>query len=286
MNTCYYLYAITRADCPLPPLGPGVDPRFVVQAVPCGPLAALASRVDLERFDLRKLEEGTADLPWLSNVAVRHDRVVREAARCGPLMPLRIGTVFQSRESLLAKITRHETRVVEFLQSLGDRREWTVKVYLDAAGPFAASQAAAVAPLSPEQPSVGGGRGVGGEGGQGTNYLTSRRLESVRRRQLQEAVRRELLAVADTLGALCDTWRQLRPLPANLVDRPQPMVWNAAFLPARAHEDLFRATCRRFQAGLAPKGFALALSGPWPAYHFCPALDSEGEHVAAAPVGR
>jgi hypothetical protein len=99
-------------------------------------------------------------------------------------------------------------------------------------------------------------------------------------------VRRELLALADTLGALCDTWRQLRPLPANLVDRPHPMVWNAAFLPARADEDRFQAACRRFQAGLAPKGFALALSGPWPAYHFCPALDAEGDHVAALPVGR
>jgi hypothetical protein len=277
MNTSYYLYAITRADCPVPSLGPGVDPRFVVQAVPCGALAALASRVDLDRFDLRKLEEGTADLPWLSNVAVRHDRVVREAARSGPLMPLRIGTVFQSRDSLLAKITRHETRVVEFLQSLGDRREWTVKVYLDAAGPLAASQGARA-----RQP-------LGGDGasrGQGAAYLTSRRHEGVRRQELQEAVRWELLAVADTLAALCDTWRQLRPLPANLVDRPQPMVWNAAFLPARADEDLFQAACGRFQAGLVPKGLALALSGPWPAYHFCPALDAEGDHVAAAPVGR
>jgi hypothetical protein len=270
MNTSYYLYAITRADCPMPPLGPGVDPRFVVQTVPCGPLAALASRVDLDRFDLRKLEQGTTDVPWLSTVAVRHDAVVCEAARRGPLLPLRIGAVFQSRDSMLAKLARHETRVLEFLQSLGDRREWTVKVYFDEAQADTLSH------------SGSGNAGAGASRGQGTAYLTSRRLESVRRQEIQAAARRELLAVADALGGLADTWRQLNPLHGNLVDRPHSMVWNAAFLPARAREELFQAACRRLQAGLAPKGLALVLSGPWPAYHFCPALDAEDAEAGTA----
>jgi len=180
---------------------------------------------------------------------------------------------------MLAKLARHETRVLEFLQSLGDRREWTVKMYLDEAGQLAASQAAGPRPLAASQ-------------GQGTAYLTSRRLENTRRQEIQAAVRRDLLAVANALGGLADTWRELNPLKGNLVDRPQPMVWNAAFLPARAREGLFRTACGRLQAALAPKGLALTLSGPWPAYHFCPALDAEdamdveGDRGAAAPAGR
>jgi hypothetical protein len=283
MNLAYYLYAITRADRPTSPLGPGVDPRFLVQAIPCGPLAALASRVDLDRFDLRKLEEGTADVPWLSSVAVRHDEVVREAAGRGAALPLRVATLFQSRESLVAKVACHEGCIREFLQSLGDRREWTVKIYFARREPHAASQGV---PLAPDQPAVGGGRGVGGEGGQGVAYLTSRRQESVRREEQQENVRRELLAVAEILTGLVPAWRQLRVLTGNLVDRPQRMVWNAAFLPARTEEELLQAACRRLQPGLARKGFDMALSGPWPAYHFCPALDAEGDPHEALLVGR
>ena len=280
MNEHHYLYAIAWASGSLPPLGPGVDARFPVELAACGPLAAITSRVGLDRFDLAKLQEGTADVPWLSGVAIRHNAIVSEAASHGPLLPLRLGVVFCSRDSLLAKVARHGTRVADFLRSLGDRREWAVKVYLDQAvaeqGPLSSG------PHSGE-PSACSDR-ARTTSGQGTQYLVARRRQNARGQQLQAAVRRELIAVEESLEGLADGWRQLRLLSGAMLDRPQKMVLNGACLLARSQEDSFGAACASLHRDLLPKGLVLEATGPWPAYHFAPALE-QGEECAAAPAG-
>jgi hypothetical protein len=132
MDEHYYLYALTRADCLANGLGRGVDPRYAVELIPCGQLAALASRVGLDEFDVAKLEEGSADLPWLSQVAVRHNEIIAAAAQDSPVLPMRLGALFQSRSSLIDKMARHETDAAKVLRGLEGRQEWAVKVYVDA----------------------------------------------------------------------------------------------------------------------------------------------------------
>jgi hypothetical protein len=293
MNTRCYLYAITPAGGRLPLLGLGVDPRFRVETLCRGTLIALASQVGLDHFDLSKLEEGTADVPWLSEIAIRHDAIVSAAARHAAILPLRLGTVFHSQDSLLAKVARHEQRVAEFLAWLADRREWTVKIYLDEAA--VDRQLRAHAPHG--TPGVGdcpdfrnengtvplsSGRTASGQGAQ---YLAARRQARQSGRELQTALGENLRAVADALQNMAEAWRPLRRLPRNLHGRPQKMAWNAAFLLDRAREDAFQALCARLHGELLCKGLLLDLGGPWPAYHFCPTLDAEGDDRAAPFAG-
>jgi len=280
MSEHHYLYGIARANCPLPAAGPGVDPRFPVELARCGQLAALASRVGLDRFDLTRLQAGTTDLPWLSEVAVRHNAILTEAAKCGPLLPLRLGTVFHGRDSLLEKVAQHQVRVVEFLRSLGDRHEWAVKVYLDE---VLAQRELLVAGFH-----AGGASdppdGAGAARGQGALYLQARQQQKARLQQLQAVVRRELLTVEKLLQGLADAWRQLLTLPRALLSRPEKMAANGAYLLARSGEASFQTACGQLQNALAPKGLILETSGPWPAYHFCPTLDPEEEpHAVASP---
>ena len=131
MDEHYCLYALTWAACPKDSFGPGVDPRFPVELVRYGRLAALTSRVGLDQFDLAKLQEGTADFLWLSEVAVRHNEIITAVARHLPVLPMRLGIFFASRPSLIAKLAPHEANTVEFLRRLEDRQEWAVKIYID-----------------------------------------------------------------------------------------------------------------------------------------------------------
>ena len=70
-----------------------------------------------------------------------------------------------------------------------------------------------------------------------------------------------------------------------LLNRPQKMVGNGAYLLARSGEGPFQTACGQLQLELAQKGLILETSGPWPAYHFCPTLDPEEENYAAASAG-
>ncbi len=281
MNEHRYLYGIAWANCPLPPLGAGVDARFPVESAQSGRLVALASRVGLDRFDLAKLQAGTTDVPWLRDVAVRHSAILTEAAKCGPLLPLRLGVVFHSRDSLLDKVAHHEGRVAEFLQSLGDRHEWAVKVYLDE---VLAERELLDAGFHAGEPSDQPDR-AGAARGQGALYLQARQRQKARGQQLQPLVRRELLTLEKSLQGLADAWRQLPTLPRALLSRAEKMVANGAYLLARSGETSFQTACGHLRQDLAPKGLILETSGPWPAYHFCPTLDAEEEQHAAASPG-
>ena len=91
MDDPYYLYALTRAgavpQAESDDVGPGIDPRYPVALIPYGRLAALVSRVGLDIFDVAKLQAGTADIQWLSQIAVRHHEIIAALGGARPSCP-------------------------------------------------------------------------------------------------------------------------------------------------------------------------------------------------------
>ena len=89
-DPCYCQYAFAQPDCRVEEIGPGVDPRFNVELVCEGPIAAVTSRVGLDQFAPERLQGKTAeDIQWLGKVAARHNEIICQAAavprccRCG-----------------------------------------------------------------------------------------------------------------------------------------------------------------------------------------------------------
>ena len=310
MDENYCLYALTWADCPVSSFGPGVDPRFAVELVRYGRLAALTSRVGLDQFDLAKLQEGTADFPWMSKVAVRHNEIIGAVARLSPVLPMRLGIFFESRSSLIAKLAPHEANTTEFLRRIEDRQEWAVKIYVDEeraekavpadsvsprrraplenylpAQPYGRADAphpATVAPRIVKNVSCTGERKVHGpdeaaSGREGIQYLAAKGLRLERRRQVDAMVRQAALTVEACLKGISDAWHRLRPLTTALTNRSEKMVWNGAFLLSRFAVNSFHAACERLRSELAPKGLIVELTGPWPPYHFCPSFEPQDE---------
>jgi hypothetical protein len=218
----------------------------------CGQVAGVTSRVGLDRFDVAKLQAGNTDLKWLSEVAVRHHEIVANVAQDRPVLPLRMGTLFESRASLLGKLAHYEVPVADFLRRLGDGQEWAVKVYLGGKR--------AEDPLPPKSFSSG------------AQYLAGKRQLAQRRQETQVAARRALPTLEARLQTLADAWQRLRPLPAALTGRAERMTYHGAFLLTRSGRQAFCAACEDFGRRLAPEGLILEVSGPWPPYHFCPAL--------------
>ncbi len=267
MDELHYVYALTRAGSSATDLGPGVDPRYGVEVLSSGRIAAAASLVGLDQFDLAKIQEGSADVAWLGRVALRHNAIVQQLMAHGPVLPLRLATLFRGEASLLEKLARCEADVAAFLDSLGDRQEWAVKVYLDrplaertllAEGGTVAAHVGESLRDSQTAPADAGRR-----------YFAARRDRLDRAARLQTVVGRELSAVEDRLGRVSPQWRRLRPLSAELTARPESMVWNAALLVSKDQEPPLQAACDQLQDDLTPKGLLVELTGPWPVYHFC-----------------
>jgi hypothetical protein len=264
MNDPHYCqYAFAQPDCQVQEIGAGVDARFAVELICDGPIAAVASRIGLDRFEPDKLQGRTAEeVRWLGQIAARHNQIICQAAESSTVLPLRLGTLFRSRDSLRVALARSAPTVGGFLRRFRQRREWGVKLYwkksprenmLRHDGPAAPHYAAAA-------PS-------------GTGYLAQKKSELAERRELRAGVHQTLQTVEQRLSAKAEDYRRIRTLPSELTGRSEEMVFNAAFLLSSSAQESWSEIIERVRQEVSGKGLLLELSNPWPPYHFCPSLE-------------
>ena len=180
------------------------------------------------------------------------------------MLPLRLGTIFRSRDSLRAAICALPRQAVaEFLRWLGDRREWGVKLYLaklrvDDGGQSAGPPLAALS-------------SAGADG----NRLPDAEEGPTRHRggNCGPPCSRTVQTVEECLTGKAEQYCRIRTLPSDLTGRSEEMVFNAAFLLPRSAQEGWLEAIDRVRQDVQGKGLLLELSGPWPPYHFCPSLE-------------
>ncbi|WP_326837476.1 GvpL/GvpF family gas vesicle protein [Amycolatopsis rhabdoformis] len=241
-----WLYAVTRSAASLTGL-PGVaaSPPRVVEG---GGLAAVVADVPLRSFGEDALRRNLEDLDWLAAVARAHDAVIATLAEQGPVVPIRLATVYHDDASVSAVL---EARAGDFdrtLDHVAGRIEWGVKAFLE---PAAEPARAAASPS---------GQGAGAA------YLARRRTALASREDRQqraaEQVGRLHAALAESAADACRHPPQSRELAG--VDGP--MVLNGAYLVEAEQADRFAETVAA--CGRDSDVLSVRLTGPWPPYSF------------------
>lgn len=286
---CYCQYAFAQPKCRVQEIGPGVDPHFHVELVREGPIGAVVSRVGLDQFDPERLQGKTAeDIQWLGKVAARHNEIICQVAASSAVLPLRLGTVFRSRDSLQAMLVRCQATVAKFLEQLGNRQEWGVKLYLGKRrlepipghlGPPPPHYLARTNPsCGGKTPSVDERRDekmkATPSATSGTAYLTRKKAQIDSRRELRASMYETLQRVEQCLASKADHSCRIRNLPSDLTGRDEEMVFNAAFLLPASSLGSWLETVQSVERDVQSKGLVLEVSGPWPPYHFCPSLEA------------
>jgi hypothetical protein len=176
--------------------------------------------------------------------------VLEDALRLGPIVPLRICTIYESADRVREVLERERGSLADALRRLGGTAEWGVKAYLDPARTAPAETAAAPRPAS------------------GIDYLARKRDQ----RDAAGAARR---AADAAVGLVHDCLREhaldavLSPAQdRRLSGEEREMVLNAAYLVPDARTEEFRSLVLDLARRHAPVGLVLELTGPWPAYHF------------------
>lgn len=287
-DLCYCQYAFAQPKCRVQEIGAGVDPHFSVELICEGPIAAVTSRVGLDKFSPERLQGKTAeDVQWLGRIATRHNEIICQAAASSAVLPLRLGTVFQSRESLQAMLVRCQSTVAKFLEQLGHRQEWGVKLYLEKRrpepvpghiGPPPPHYLARTDPSCRDKPSFANQRRAENmnpspSAPSGTAYLTQKKAQLDSRRELRACVYEAVQSVERRLADMAEDYCRVRNLPSDLTGRTEEMVFNAAFLLPSSAQASWLETVQSIYRDVQSKGLVLEASGPWPPYHFCPTLE-------------
>jgi hypothetical protein len=251
-----YVYAIARAGSTAPTRLRGLDDA-AVRTVADGDLVAFVSDVAERDYAEEPLNAHIADMQWLTPRAVRHQEVnAALAAVCDPLVPLSFGTVFRDAAGVTRMLGERAAELGPRFEALRGKAEWIAVVRRDRARALAAveSESEPLRALRSEIQAAPPGRG----------YLLARQLDETKRTALRAA---DAAAIVDATEAF--ERAQMRLFREPLVeDAGGGMLARFSVLARRddgaSLDGMSAAYGKRWDA----RGYALELSGPWPAYRF------------------
>lgn len=257
-----YLYCVMRAGG-YPSLEglQGVDAAYGLQPITHGDLVAVVSQVRLDDFGADALKRNLEDLGWIERTARAHDAVLARALTGDAVVPLRICTIFEDELRVREMLERERAYLLDALDRLNRRDEWSVKVLADLEKVQAtmrerSSASAKVSSVSETADAPG--------------------RAFFARKKRDRAASEDASAVAHTaaehvhihLRQHAAAATSLPPQDRRLSQRSGTMMLNGAYLVDRSQADKFAAVVEELRQRECPIGVELELSGPFAAYNF------------------
>ena len=238
-----WVYAVAAAIRPARLAGVTGVSGPPVHVVTSGGLAAAVSAVSLAEFGEQPLRQHLEDLGWLERTARAHHRVIEAVAAGGPVVPMRLATIYAGDGNVAAMLAGRSQDFAAALGRVTGRAEWGVKAYAP--------------PVSePSRPGASSG----------AEYLKRRRAQLSAREQAQRAAAATAQDLHATLSELAAA-AVLRPAQqAELAGQDAAMILNGTYLVDDGRSAEFAALARE-RAGHSP-GIRVEVTGPWPPYSF------------------
>lgn len=102
-----------------------------VRMVTEGGLSAVVGSVSDTAFAEKSLSSLLADLTTIEAAGRAHHHVIASVATCGPVLPLRLATVYPDDETISALLAERHSELMIMLESFRGTQEWDVKVYVE-----------------------------------------------------------------------------------------------------------------------------------------------------------
>jgi hypothetical protein len=260
-----YLYCLARSQClaavqELAEQGvPGVDERHAVTTLYEGGVVAVVGDVVVAEFS----EENLQTLSWVASRAGRHEAIVASVMESSPVLPVKFGTIFRSRSSLRQFLERHRQDMMQALDQLSDKTEWSIKGYI-----LEQDTRAIIAADDPEIQSLREKMSCS----PGARYLQQKQLDAKIDAALEAGLAQAIHGLEQALELPSMASTALRLHSSAITGRSERMVFNGSFLLSPETLPEFLAALSIQQNACEAIGLALELRGPWPPYNFCPDL--------------
>lgn len=258
-GTLLYLYGIVPGDAAAPEEGLMGLEGAPVRLLREGALAAPVSEVPADRYSDDELNARLADIAWVGERGLAHERVLDWFADRGPVVPLSPFSLHREEQLVRERLTGEAERLLPLLERLRGRREWRVKVWrrdeevagqLDELSPMLRALAAEIetAPA-------------------GRRYLLLKKRDAARGEELRRVSERVGQLVFEELRAHSDQ-AEVVPAPRDLPPSNRGLVLDSAWLVEESGFSDFQRRLGELAGEFQPNGFEFEFTGPWPPYHF------------------
>lgn len=254
-----YVYGVVRSSLETATAPKGID-AGVVNLIPNGEVSALATSVSAEDYAPDRVESLTADVDWVSQRAIAHDRVLTWASDNGAVIPFPMWTLFRDAKAVKAMLSKRMRELQATFARIADGREFIVRVYVqpgvlkDRLGEHSSELTALEAEAAKARP--------------GQKYLLERKMENLRRDAGRDVAAKVAGEIHDSLSAASIETVREQPVNSGAPREQGRAILNASFLVAPPRVFEFQQALTSMVNQYEPSGFKFDFTGPWPPYHF------------------
>ena len=257
-----YLFCLTPA-VPRPEIaGMGIDGEHALFVEVIGEVAAVLAEVNIEDFSGPEAQAKMEDLAWIGPRALRHEEVVLSAMEQGPVLPVRFGTVFSSRSAAAEPLRQRQDVLMKFFRDTSDKKEWTLKGYVDRPQARARMTATRLAAEKEQLEGLSPGK----------RYFLEQKIKGAVDKDVAAWLKemgRDILSVAKEMSVV---FSECRLQSQDVTGRDEEMFFHGALLVTDASMAALEGMTDEWNKHHGANGLSLELSGPWPPYHFAPVL--------------
>ena len=254
-----YVYGVVGSSFETETSPKGID-GGKVNLIANGGVSALATSVGADDYSPERVEALTADVDWVSQRAMAHDRVLTWASDNGAVIPFPMWTLFRDSKAVKAMLVKRSAELSDTFARIGDGREFIVRVYVlpDVLRERLGHHTTELATLEAEAAKATPGQ----------KYLLQRKMENLRRDAGRDVASRAAVEIHDALKAeSMDTVRE-QPVNSGAPREQGRAILNASFLVSPARVVGFQEALTEMVSKYEPSGFKFDFTGPWPPYHF------------------
>jgi hypothetical protein len=262
-----YLYCICKSDSLTGIEGNGIDEKYPVFLHPMQRLSAAVSQVTLSDFIGPESEANFKELSWIAPRALRHEEIIELIMLQSPVLPVRFGSVFSNLEQLENALIRHHDTILNFLNDISDKEEWTLKGFMDRELAKKTLLKDILLEKGVEYAALS----------QGVRYLKEQKLKATVEKDLQVWLKKICGDITVAVKDLAVNYCERRLLSKTETGAELDMVFNTAFLLQKNGLDSFKEKVEQLNRNYEQNGLVLELTGPWSPYSFSPQLEQEAD---------
>ncbi|HCN18966.1 MAG TPA: hypothetical protein DIS73_01555 [Planctomycetia bacterium] len=220
------------------------------------------SRVAWKAASLRKQAKKVS---WITSRVREHEYVVEEIMRNYAILPMKFLTLFRSERSLLNTLDPHLPVLLNYLEHLHDKEEWSLKVYSNKVEglKYLQESDAYLGRMNHKTPNTPGER-----------YLHMKRMQELVLERFGENLHEMVENVYEMLSHLSEEGKTLNVYGRTVTKSgEEDVVFNGVFLVSKQKFETFREKVKSLKECYRPRGLSFELTGPWPPYNFCPDME-------------
>lgn len=238
----------------------GID-KNKIYALPHKDIEAVVTEVSRMEFSSRRIKSKFDDLKWVEEKVKNHERVIKEAMKDSPVIPLKFLTLYDSKQKLSNILKRHYRKFRRLLDKLKGRAEWGVKVYLidrEKLNDLIKKE---------DEEFVRITEGLKSKP-EGVKYFLEKKINEKIVEKIDEKLDKYIKDIFEILAPFSEKKPVINKLLPKEVTNKGEMIFNASYLFPEEKLKEFQGVIKRIHNYYFSMGLWIEYSGPWAPYSF------------------